>query len=162
MMTETLFEPKIIAFFCNWCTYGAADLAGVSRLQYPSNIRIIRVPCSGRISPKFVLSALRNGTDGIWISGCHPGDCHYIEGNYYARRKFALLKNLLEFMGLEAGRIQFSWISSAEATKFAEVARQVTQAIQSIGPARHLVKMRLPESTVVDSSEIVMSMENNQ
>ncbi len=161
-MTETLFEPKIIAFFCNWCTYGAADLAGVSRLQYPSNIRIIRVPCSGRISPKFVLAALRNGADGIWVSGCHPGDCHYIEGNYYARRKFALLKNLLEFMGLEVGRIQFSWISSAEATKFAEVARQVTQAIQSLGPARHMVKMPLPESTVADSSEIDMSVEKNQ
>lgn len=162
MMTETLFEPKIIAFFCNWCTYGAADLAGVSRLQYPSNIRIIRVPCSGRISPKFVLSALRNGADGVWVSGCHPGDCHYIEGNYYARRKFALLKNLLEFMGLEVGRIQFSWISSAEATKFAEVARQVTQAIQSLGPARHMVKMPLPESTVENSSEIAMPVEKNQ
>lgn len=162
MMTETLFEPKIIAFFCNWCTYGAADLAGVSRLQYPSNIRIIRVPCSGRISPKFVLSALRNGADGVWVSGCHPGDCHYIEGNYYARRKFALLKNLLEFVGLEVGRIQFSWISSAEATKFADVARQVTQAIQSLGPARHMVKMPLLESTVENSSEIAMPVEKNQ
>ncbi len=161
-MTEILFEPKIIAFFCNWCTYGAADLAGVSRLQYPSNIRIIRVPCSGRISPKFVLSAVRNGADGIWVSGCHPGDCHYIEGNYYARRKFALLKSLLEFMGLEVGRIQFSWISSAEATKFAAVARQVTQAIQSLGPARHMVKMPLPESTVADASDIDMSVENSQ
>ncbi len=162
MMTEALFEPKIIAFFCNWCTYGAADLAGVSRLQYPSNIRVIRVPCSGRISPKFVLSALRNGADGIWISGCHPGDCHYIEGNYYARRKFTLLNNYLEFIGLEAGRVQFSWISSAEATKFAEVARQVTQVIQSLGPARHMVKRPRPESTVADSLEIVASVEKNQ
>lgn len=142
------WQPKIIAFFCNWCTYGAADLAGVSRLQYPPNIRVIRVPCSGRISPKFILSALRNGADGIWVSGCHPGDCHYIEGNYYARRKFALMKNLLEFMGLEAGRIQFSWISSAESTKFAEVAAQVTAAIQSLGPARHMVKTPPPGSAV--------------
>jgi coenzyme F420-reducing hydrogenase delta subunit len=146
MMTETPFEPKIIAFFCNWCTYGAADLAGVSRLQYPSNIRIIRVPCSGRISPKFVLAALRNGADGIWVSGCHPGDCHYIEGNYYARRKFALLKNLLELMGLEEGRIQFSWISSAESTKFAATAQEVTEAIAALGPARKMIKVPVLET----------------
>jgi len=153
------WQPKIIAFFCNWCTYGAADLAGVSRLQYPPNIRVIRVPCSGRISPKFVLAALRNGADGIWVSGCHPGDCHYIEGNYYARRKFALLKNLLELMGLEEGRIQFSWISSAESTKFAEVARKVTEAVQSLGPARRMVKMPLPESTVAGTPETVPAVE---
>lgn len=134
------WEPKIIAFFCNWCTYGAADLAGVSRLQYPSNIRVVRIPCSGRISPKFILAALRNGVDGIWISGCHPGDCHYIEGNFYARRKFTLLKNLLEYTGLEEGRIQFSWISSAESTKFAATAREVTSAIAALGPAKHMIK----------------------
>jgi len=153
------WQPKIIAFFCNWCTYGAADLAGVSRLQYPPNIRVIRVPCSGRISPKFILAALRNGADGIWVSGCHPGDCHYIEGNYYARRKFALLKNLLELMGLEEGRIQFSWISSAESTKFAEVARKVTEAVQSLGPARRMVKMPLPESAVAGTPETVPAVE---
>ncbi len=134
------WQPKIIAFFCNWCTYGAADLAGVSRLQYPPNIRVIRVPCSGRISPKFILAALRSGADGIWVSGCHPGDCHYIEGNYYARRKFTLLKNLLEYLGVEEGRLQFSWISSAEATKFAATARTVTEAITALGPARRMIK----------------------
>ena len=134
------WTPKIVAFFCNWCTYGAADLAGVSRLQYPPNIRAIRVPCSGRISPKFILSALRSGADGVWISGCHPGDCHYIEGNYYARRKFALLKNLLEFMGVEPGRVQFSWISSAESTKFAKTAIDVTAAIEKLGPSRRMAK----------------------
>lgn len=134
------WQPKIIAFFCNWCTYGAADLAGVSRLQYPPHIRVIRVPCSGRISPKFVLSALRSGADGVWISGCHPGDCHYIEGNFYARRKFALMKNLLEFMGLEQGRVHFSWISSAESTKFAAVAKEVTAAVEALGPARNMIK----------------------
>ncbi|MBT8340595.1 MAG: hydrogenase iron-sulfur subunit [Desulfatitalea sp.] len=134
------WQPKIIAFFCNWCTYGAADLAGVSRLQYPPNIRVIRVPCSGRISPKFILAALREGADGIWVSGCHPGDCHYIEGNFYARRKFALLKNLLVFNGLEPERIHFSWISSAESTKFAATARRVTEAVTALGPAKHFVK----------------------
>lgn len=134
------WEPKIVAFLCNWCSYGAADLAGVSRMQYPPNFRIIRVPCSGRMNPKFVLAALRHGADGVWVSGCHPGDCHYIEGNLYARRKFALLKSHLEYMGIEPGRLHFSWISSAEATKFADVARQVVDAVKKVGPATHFIK----------------------
>ncbi len=134
------WEPKIIAFFCNWCTYGAADLAGVSRFQYPPNIRVIRVPCSGRISPKFILSALRKGVDGVWVSGCHPGDCHYIDGNYYARRKFTLFKNLMEHMGIEPGRLQFSWISSAESTKFVKVVTEVTNDIRALGPANRMIK----------------------
>ncbi len=129
------WDPKIIAFFCNWCTYGAADLAGVSRLQYPPNIRVIRVPCSGRISPKFLLSAFREGADGVWVSGCHPGDCHYIEGNYHARRKFLLFRNLLEHMGIEADRLQFSWISSAESTKFQKVATDVVESVKKLGPS---------------------------
>jgi F420-non-reducing hydrogenase iron-sulfur subunit len=134
------WEPKIVAFFCNWCTYGAADLAGVSRMQYPPNIRVIRVPCSGRISPKFILTAFRNGADGVWVSGCHPGDCHYIEGNFYARRKFLLLKNLLEFTGIAPDRLHFSWISSAEATKFVEVVTGVTEAVKALGPNTFLKK----------------------
>lgn len=135
------WEPKIITFLCNWCSYGAADLAGVSRFQYPSNIRIIRVPCSGRVNPKFILSAIRHGADGIWVSGCHPGDCHYIEGNLFARRKFALLKEQLEYTGfIEPGRLHFSWISSAEATKFAETARKVVEAVRAAGPAQHSIK----------------------
>ena len=134
-------EPKIIAFLCNWCSYGAADLAGVSRLQYPPNIRIIRVPCSGRINPKFILAAFRHGVDGVWVSGCHPGDCHYIEGNLYARRKFALLKSQLEYTGLvEHGRLHFSWISSAEGTRFAEMARRVVESVVAAGPAQHFIK----------------------
>jgi len=134
------WEPKIVTFLCNWCSYGGADLAGVSRLQYPSNIRIIRVPCTGRVNPKFILAALRNGADGVWVSGCHPGDCHYIEGNYYARRKFTLLKNFLEHTGIEPGRLHFSWISSAEASKFAATAREVAAAVTALGPARHFIK----------------------
>jgi len=134
------WEPAIIAFFCNWCTYGAADLAGVSRFQYPPNIRVIRLPCSGRVSPKFILAALREGADGVWISGCHPGDCHYIEGNLYARRKFALLNNLLTFIGVEPGRVQFSWISSAESTKFVKVVNEVTKKIRALGPSSSFVK----------------------
>ncbi|CAN2042093.1 F420-non-reducing hydrogenase iron-sulfur subunit D [Candidatus Magnetomoraceae bacterium gMMP-15] len=139
------WQPTIAAFFCNWCTYGAADLAGVSRMQYPPNIRVIRIPCSGRLSPKFILSAFRNGADGVWISGCHPGDCHYLEGNYYARRKFALLKNLLEFIGLEPGRLHFSWVSSAESTKFVEVVTEVTNAVKALGPAKYMIK-ELPKA----------------
>jgi F420-non-reducing hydrogenase iron-sulfur subunit len=134
------FEPKIIAFFCNWCTYGAADLAGVSRMEYPPNIRVIRIPCSGRVSPKFILSAFREGADGVWVSGCHPGDCHYIEGNYYARRKFALFKNLLEHAGIEPGRLHFSWISSAESTKFVTVVNEVVSSVKALGAAKRMVK----------------------
>ena len=128
------WEPTIVAFFCNWCTYGAADLAGVSRMEYPPNFRIIRLPCSGRVSPKFILAAFRQGADGVWVSGCHPGDCHYSKGNYYARRKFALLKDLLEHTGLEPDRLHFSWISSAESTKFVSVANAVITAVKALGP----------------------------
>lgn len=134
------WEPRITAFLCNWCTYGAADLAGVSRLEHPPNIRIIRLPCSGRVSPKFILAAFREGADGVWVSGCHPGDCHYIEGNFYARRKFALFKNLLAHTGIEPERLHFSWISSAEATKFVDVATDVIEAVRSMGPSIHFAK----------------------
>jgi coenzyme F420-reducing hydrogenase delta subunit len=134
------WEPKIVTFLCTWCTYSAADLAGVTRFQYPPNIRIVRVPCSGRMSPKFILEALRKGADGVWVSGCHPGDCHYLEGNYYARRRFALLKNLLEHIGIEPGRLHFSWISSAESTKFVDVAKKVTEAVRALGPTQHLIR----------------------
>lgn len=134
------WEPKIVSFLCNWCSYGGADLAGVSRLQYPPNIRVIRVPCTGRMSPKFILAAFRHGADGVWVSGCHPGDCHYISGNYYARRKFALLKNLIEYAGIEPGRLHFSWVSSAEATKFQAMVKEVTEAVKAQGPAKRFIK----------------------
>ena len=130
---------KIIAFLCNWCSYGAADLAGVSRMQYSTEIRVIRVPCSGRIDLKLILTAFRKGVDGVWVSGCHPGECHYIEGNYYARRKFVLMGNFLEHMGFDKDRIHFSWISSAEANKFARVAKEVADTIISLGPNGQLV-----------------------
>lgn len=140
MTSNSDFEPRIAAFFCNWCTYGGADLAGVSRLQYPANIRVIRIPCTGRMSPKFILQAFRNGADGVWVSGCHPGDCHYIAGNLFARRRFAIMRNLLEYCGLEQGRLHFSWISSAEASKFQETVIKVTESVSNLGPARFLLK----------------------
>jgi coenzyme F420-reducing hydrogenase delta subunit len=115
-------------------------------MEHPPNFRVIRLPCSGRVSPKFILGALRNGADGVWVSGCHPGDCHYIEGNYYARRKFVLLKNLLEYMGVEPGRLHFSWISSAESTKYAAVAKEVVASVRALGPAKYLVKGDISET----------------
>ena len=138
--SQTNWEPKIIAFLCNWCSYAGADLAGVSRFQYPPNIRIVRVPCSGRVSENMIMSALKSGADGILVSGCHPGDCHYISGNLFARRRFALLSNLLEFAGIEPGRISFSWVSAAEGEQFAEIVKTVTERVRSLGPATRLVK----------------------
>jgi len=134
------WEPRIVAFLCNWCSYAGADLAGVSRIQYPPNVSVIRVPCSGRINPLFVLKALQSGADGVLVSGCHPGDCHYISGNLYARRKFALLKSLLEYVGIEPERVQFSWVSAAEGVRFAEILEKVIAAVREVGPASKMVK----------------------
>ena len=137
-ITTSDWEPKILAFLCNWCSYAGADLAGTSRSQYPPNIRVIRVPCSGRVNPIFVVEALRQGADGVLVSGCHPGDCHYLTGNYYARRRFALLQRYLEYLGIEKGRVQFSWVSASEGGRFAEVVTKVTEDIRKLGPARRL------------------------
>ncbi|RKZ30039.1 hydrogenase iron-sulfur subunit [bacterium] len=134
------FEPKIMTFLCNWCSYAGADLAGVSRIQYPPNTRVIRVPCSGRVDPLFILKCLQDGYDGVLVSGCHPGDCHYISGNYVARRKFAVLKKALEFMGMEPDRVQFSWVSAGEGEKFSQVISKVTETVKALGPAKKLVK----------------------
>ena len=132
------WKPRIVAFLCNWCSYAGADLAGVSRFQYPPHVKVIRVPCSGRVNPLFILRALQAGADGVLVSGCHPGDCHYATGNYYARRRFALLKKLLDFVGIEPGRVHFSWVSAAEGEKFAGVVRKVTDAVKELGPAGQL------------------------
>jgi len=134
------WEPKIIAFLCNWCSYAGADLAGVSRFQYPPNTRIIRVPCSSRISPLLILKSLQRGADGVLVSGCHPGDCHYLSGNYVARRKFAILNNLLEYLGIEKGRVHFAWVSAAEGKRFAELITEITEEVRALGPAKELVK----------------------
>ncbi len=134
------WEPKILAFLCNWCSYAGADLAGVSRIQYSASIRVIRVPCSGRVNPMFILRALQRGLDGVLVSGCHPGDCHYLTGNYHARRRFAVLRKLLDFCGVEDGRVQFSWVSASEGQKFADVVNEVTARVRELGPATRLVK----------------------
>jgi F420-non-reducing hydrogenase iron-sulfur subunit len=128
------FEPNIIGFLCNWCSYAGADLAGTSRIQYPPNLKVIRVMCSGRVNPIFVINALQQGADGVLIGGCHPGDCHYERGNYLARRRMAVLKKLLEHTGIDPNRVRMTWVSAAEGNKFAEVVKEVTEDIRKLGP----------------------------
>lgn len=140
MKADAEWEPKIVAFLCNWCSYAGADLAGVSRFQYQPNVRILRVPCSGRINPLYIIKALQTGIDGVLVSGCHPGDCHYISGNLIARRKFALLKNFLGYLGIPVERVQFSWVSAAEGARFAELIDKVINDIRKLGPAKKLDK----------------------
>ena len=144
------WEPKILAFLCNWCSYAGADLAGTSRLQYPPNVRVIRVPCSGRVNPIYIVEALRQGADGVLVSGCHPGDCHYLAGNYFARRRFAMLQRYLEYLGVEKGRVQFSWVSASEASRFAEVVTKVTEDVRLLGPNRRLRMATLDDAPAVE------------
>jgi F420-non-reducing hydrogenase iron-sulfur subunit len=129
------FEPKIIGFLCNWCAYAGADLAGVSRIQYPSNIRIIRVMCSGRIDPVFILKAFKDGADGVLVAGCHlPSDCHYINGNFKAMRRIILLKKVLKEFGIEPERLRLEWVSASEGNKFATVVSDMVKEIKELGP----------------------------
>jgi coenzyme F420-reducing hydrogenase delta subunit/ferredoxin len=128
------WQPRISAFVCKWCTYAGADLAGTSRLKYPPQIRIVKLPCSGRIDPLFLLRAFQMGADGVLVSGCHPGDCHYISGNYFARRRWVMFRELLEFVGFDMRRLHFSWVSAAEGAKFVDVVKRVTDAVREAGP----------------------------
>jgi len=130
----TTFEPRIIGFFCNWCTYTAADLAGVSRMKYAHNVRVIRVMCSGRVDPQFVLDAFARGADGVLIGGCHPGDCHYIEGNTKCLRRHNLLSRMLADMGIEADRFRLEWISASEGEKLKNVINDMVARIRKLGP----------------------------
>ncbi|MDR3552892.1 MAG: hydrogenase iron-sulfur subunit [Clostridia bacterium] len=132
------WEPRIVAFLCNWCSYAGADLAGTSRIQYPPYVRVIRVPCSGRINPMYIIKALAEGADGVVVSGCHPGDCHYLTGNLYARRRFTVLKRLLELAGYEPDRVQFTWVSASEGGRFAQVVSEVSEKIRALGPLNTL------------------------
>jgi F420-non-reducing hydrogenase iron-sulfur subunit len=130
------FEPKIIAFLCNWCSYAGADLAGVSRMQYPANTRTIRVMCTGTISPHHILKAFQKGADGVIVAGCHIGDCHYLKGNYMTIKRVAILKELLKFTGFQEERLRLDWISAAEGVRFAELVRTFTQRIKELGPSQ--------------------------
>ena len=134
-MEKGEFEPKIIGFLCNWCSYAGADLAGISRIQYPANVRIIRVMCSGRVDPAFILEAFKNGADGVLVAGCHPpDDCHYISGNLKAQRRIMLLKELLKELGVEPERLRLEWISSSEGDRFATIIREMVEEIKKLGP----------------------------
>ncbi|MCK4402540.1 MAG: hydrogenase iron-sulfur subunit [Dehalococcoidia bacterium] len=133
-MNKEEFEPKILAFCCNWCAYAGADLAGVSRMQYPPNIRIIRIMCSGRVEPEFVLKAFTLGADGVLVLGCHPGDCHYLSGNYKTMRRVPLTKRLLEQFGVEQERLKLEWVSAAEGARFAQVVTDFTSKVKELGP----------------------------
>lgn len=134
-MGNTGFEPLIIGFCCNWCSYAGADLAGVSRLQYPPNLRIIRVMCSGMVHANLVIDALTKGADGVIICGCHPGDCHYLEGNLVAEKRVEAIKLLLDDFGIEQERFKLEWVSASEGPRFAEVVKEFTEEVKKLGPS---------------------------
>lgn len=128
------FEPKILGILCNWCSYTGADLAGTARMKYPANMRSVRVMCSGRVDPGFILNALHSGADGVLICGCHPGDCHYVEGNYKCMRRIPLTKKLLEQMGIDPRRLRLEWVSASEGARFQSVVTEFTEEIRALGP----------------------------
>ena len=132
--TDERYEPRITAFVCNWCTYTGADLAGTSRLQMAANVRIIRLPCTGRIDPMFIIKAFERGADGVIVSGCHPADCHYNSGNYHARRRFAVFSELSTFLGIDPGRVTYSWVSASEGAKWRDVVEQTVARVRALGP----------------------------
>ncbi|MDK2794841.1 MAG: F420-non-reducing hydrogenase iron-sulfur subunit [Archaeoglobaceae archaeon] len=137
------FEPKIVVYACNWCTYAATDLAGTSRMSYPENVRIIRVMCSGRVDPQFVLQAFADGADGVIVAGCHPpADCHYLEGNYKAYRRFELFRKLLESFGIEKERFRLEWISAAEASRWVQVVNEMVAELKKLGPLKKNLEVK--------------------
>lgn len=133
---DAVWEPRVVALCCMWCSYAGADLAGTSRRKYPANIRVVRVPCSSRVNPSFVLRAFALGADGVLVAGCHPGDCHYTSGNYFTRRRLLLLRRFLDYVGIHPARFQARWISAAEGAKFAAVAREMVEQLKELGPYR--------------------------
>ena len=128
------FEPQIVGFLCRWCSYPGADLAGTSRRSYPAALRTVRVPCSGRVDPLFVLRAFQDGADGVMVLGCHPGDCHYLEGNYHARRRYALMHGLLDYVGIERDRLLVDWVSASEGGRFVDMVTDFTAQVRELGP----------------------------
>lgn len=129
-------EPRIIGFLCNWCSYAGADLAGISRIKYPPNLKAIRVMCTGRLNPLFVLKSFQMGADGVLVAGCHPGDCHYTSGNMHARRRMAVMRRLLDYMGIDKRRFRVEWVSASEGMKFASVVREMTDELRKLGPLK--------------------------
>jgi F420-non-reducing hydrogenase iron-sulfur subunit len=142
---ENQFEPNIVAFVCNWCTYAGADLTGTSRIKYASNVRIIRFPCTGRIDYNLLLKAFAQGADGIIVSGCHPNDCHYTSGNFHARRRWVVFRRMMEYMGIDMRRVKFSWVSAAEGAKWANIVDTTVREIRELGPASEFSAMAQKE-----------------
>ncbi len=130
------WEPKLVGFLCTWCSYTGADLAGTARMKYPANMRAIRVMCSGRVDPNFILEALAHGADGVLVCGCHPGDCHYVEGNYKCQRRLPITKKLIEQMGIDPRRVRLEWVSASEGTRFTAVVTEFTEQVRALGPLR--------------------------
>ena len=135
------YEPRIVGFLCNWCSYAGADLAGTSRLKVPANLRVVRVPCSGRINPLFIFKALEEGADGVMVSGCHPGDCHYISGNRYAKRKLAVLRRLLDWVGIEPERIHFTWLSASEGARYSVEVTEFVDKVRALGRRNPMARL---------------------
>lgn len=153
---QEAWTPSIVGFLCTWCSYAGADFAGTSRLGYPSNIRIVRVPCSGKVDPLFILKAFERGADLVLVSGCHPGDCHYISGNYHARRKLPVFRELLGLVGIDKRRLQLSWVSASEGNKWASVVRDVTGIARELGPFKYYERIRDVERLWDDAGQPVV------
>lgn len=135
------FQPKIVAFVCTWCTYAGADLAGTSRIKYEPNVKIIRFPCTGRIDYMFLIKAFANGADGIIVSGCHPNDCHYVSGNFHARRRWIVFRELVDFLGMDVNRLCFSWVSAAEGAQWAKIVNSFTEEVRQLGPYKAYMEL---------------------
>jgi len=154
-MAEAEWQPKIIAFVCKWCTYAGADLAGTSRMKCDASVRALRVPCTGRIDPLFILKAFERGADSVIVSGCHPGDCHYTSGNYHARRRWIVFRDLLRFMGIDERRVHFSWVSAAEGRKWTELVNDVARQTRELGPFDEFRPLTSPGGAAV-STEVTV------
>ena len=138
---DNTFEPKVVAFVCNWCTYAGADLTGTSRIKYATNVRVVRFPCTGHIDYNLLLKAFEQGADGIIVSGCHPNDCHYTSGNFHARRRWIIFKHMMDYMGIDMRRVKFSWVSAEEGAKWADVVNKTVQEIRELGPSKEFSEM---------------------
>ena len=150
------FEPVIIGFTCNWCSYRAADMAGTARIKYPPNVRLVRLMCSGRLDPTFVLKALSGGADGVLITGCHPGECHYLEQNYKALRRYRLLRRTIQQWGIEPERVKLVWASAAEGVQLAKAITEFVEEVRELGPLHWPTSLAMPETeTVIAAEEVV-------
>jgi len=153
MADSTEWTPKIIAFVCNWCTYAGADLAGTSRMKYDASVRAVRVTCTGRIDPLFVLKAFERGADAVLVSGCHPGECHYTSGNYHARRRWIVFRELIRFLGIDERRLHFSWVSASEGAKWTDLINDIAEKTRELGPFEEFRPLTAPGAQAAFTSE---------